>query len=53
MPIRETANLRSGIRYKDRLILERLGKVKLEHREIETGKWEDPLRYLPICVCAL
>lgn len=24
----------------------RLGKVKTEHRQMETGQWEDPLRYL-------
>jgi len=24
----------------------RFGKVKSEHRQMETGKWEDPLRYL-------
>lgn len=23
----------------------RLGKVKAEHRQMETGKWEDPLKY--------
>ena len=31
----------------------RLGKVKMEHRQMETGQWEDPLRYLKYEACLI
>jgi hypothetical protein len=45
MPVltREIASSQSGksVVY---ILTGRLGKVKREHRQMETGRWEDPLR---------